>query len=110
VTTGDPGKMPAGADAKTIKRSPGLLRVLAWVAFCLGPVPFSLVVIVHGYVALRAKIVSDDLEQRTVAWEKSGFSRPVLRGVARPGNAAVAHFKAVAKIDPTYDDRLGSNA
>jgi hypothetical protein len=99
--------MPAGADAKTIKRWPGSLRVLAWVALCLVLVAFSLVVVVHTYVALRAKIVFAELERRTVAWEKSGFSRPVLRGVARPGNAAVAHFKAVDKIDPTYDDRIG---
>ena len=52
-------------------------------------------------------MVSAELEKRTVAWEKGGFSRPVLRGEARPGNAAVAHFEAVAKIGPTSSDQIG---
>jgi hypothetical protein len=99
--------MPDAADAKTVRRWPDSLRILAWVALCVALAAFSLVAIVNSYAVILAKVVSDELEQRTVAWEKSGFSRPVLRGVARPGNAAVAHFEAVAKIGPTYSDQIG---
>jgi len=92
--------MPADADVKTMK---GLLvsRVLGWTALCVALLAFGLVIIVQSYVARLAKTVSDDLERRTVAWEKGGFSRPVLRGEPRRGNAAVAHFRAMAKIGVT---------
>ena len=80
--------------------------MLVWGALCLGLVPVIVVVAVQSYVAVRAQLISAELERRTVAWERSGFSRPVLRGVARPGNADVAHFKAVVKIGQTYSDLM----
>jgi hypothetical protein len=92
-----------GGDVKNGRRWPDSARTLVWSGVGVAMIPLCFLVF-HGVVALLAMMMSHELERRTVEWENGGYSRPVLRGIAQPGNAADAHLAAIEEIGPTNSE------